>query len=90
MSIQQLPQLPPYIRLCEVIIQYADREETTIETYLDLDLSVEDQVFESFNPLSNDYPQILSFTWRDLETPPCPRNERGAYLPVRVGETSQC
>ena len=65
MSIQQLP---PYIRLCEVIIQYTDREVTTLETYLDLNLSVEDQVFKSFNPLSNDYPQIVRFKWRDLET----------------------
>ena len=78
MSIQQLPQLPPYIRLCEVIIQYTDREETIIETYLDLDLSVEDQVFEV---VKGSVSQILSFTWRDLETPPCRRNERGAYLP---------
>jgi hypothetical protein len=78
MSIQQLPQLPPYIRLCEVIIQYTDREETIIETYLDLDLSVEDQVFEV---VKGSVSQIRSFTWRDLETPPCRRNERGHYLP---------
>jgi hypothetical protein len=82
MSIQQLPQLPPYIKLCEVIIQYSDREET-VETYLDLDRSVEDQVFESFNPLSSDYPQILSFKWRDLATPPCPRNSMGHYTPTQ-------
>ena len=82
MPIQQLPQLPSYIRLCEVIIHYSDREEAVVETYLDLDRSVEDQVFESFNPLSSDYPQILSFKWRDLETDPCPRNSMGHYKPT--------
>ena len=51
-QLPQLPQLPSYIRLCEVIIHYSDREEAVVETYLDLDRSVEDQVFESFNPLS--------------------------------------
>jgi len=82
MSIQQLPQLPPYIKLCEVTIQYSDREEAVVETYLDLDRSVEDQVFESFNPLSLDYPQIINFKWRDLETDPCPRNSMGHYKPT--------
>jgi len=83
MPIQQLPQLPSYIRLCEVIIHFSDREEAVVETYLDLDRSVEDQVFESFNPLSLDCPQILSFKWRDLATPPCPRNSMGHYKPTQ-------
>ena len=81
-QLPQLPQLPSYIRLCEVIIHYSDREEAVVETYLDLDRSVEDQVFESFNPLSLDDPQIINFKWRDLETDPCPRNSMGHYKPT--------
>ena len=42
----------------------------------------EDQVFESFNPLSLDDPQIINFKWRDLETDPCPRNSMGHYKPT--------
>jgi len=56
--------------LCEITIQYTDGAKETVETYLDLDLSVEAQVHESFNPLSKDYPQILSFRWREINAPP--------------------
>ena len=69
MPIETLPQLPPYIRLCEIIIRYTDREQV-VEAFLDLDLSVEDQVFKLFNPLSSEHPQILSFEWRELGAPP--------------------
>jgi hypothetical protein len=77
-----LKQLSSYIRLCEVTIQYSDREEVVVEAYLDLDRSVEDQVFESFNQLSLDCPQIINFKWRDLEAAPCPRNSMGHYKPT--------
>ena len=69
MSIKALPQLPPYIRLCEITIKYTDRKQV-VEVFLDLDLSVEDQVFKLFNPSFNDHPQILDFRWRELGAPP--------------------
>jgi hypothetical protein len=63
------------IRLCTVTLKYADRNED-IEIYLDLNKSIEDQVFKSLNqhPYYNDYPlddndhhpDITSFTWSEV------------------------
>lgn len=53
----------PDIRECSVWIEYADGKEVDLEVWLDIDSSIEDQVYASFNPLDKSYPQIANFRW---------------------------
>ena len=54
------------VRACEVWIEYNDGSELTTDMFLDMDRSVEDQVYESFNSMTKDYPQITNFKWKEL------------------------
>ena len=56
------------VRACQVWIEYNDGSELTTDMFLDMDRSVEDQVYESFNPMTKDYPQITNFKWKELGT----------------------
>ena len=56
----------PDIRACEVWIEYNDGSELTTDMFLDMDRSVEDQVYESFNSMTKEYPQITNFKWKEL------------------------
>ena len=51
------------MRLCNVWIEYNNGEELNLEVWLDINVSIEDQIFMSFNPLDPDYPQIADFKW---------------------------
>ena len=51
------------IRLCSVWIKYTNGKEVDLEVWLDIDSSIEDQVYMSFNPLNQDFPQIANFRW---------------------------
>jgi len=53
----------PDIRLCSVWIKYTDGKEVDLEAWFDIDSSIEDQIYMSFNPLDPDYPQIADFKW---------------------------
>lgn len=53
----------PDIRLCSVWIKYTDGKEVDTEVWLDIDSSIEEQVYASFNPLDKTYPQIADFRW---------------------------
>ena len=53
----------PDIRLCSVWIKYTDGKEVDLEVWLDIDSSIEDQIYMSFNPLDSEYPQIADFRW---------------------------
>ncbi len=52
------------MRLCNVWIEYNNGEELNLEVWLDINGSIEDQIFKSFNPLDPDYPQITNFEWQ--------------------------
>ena len=54
------------VRACEVWIEYNDGSELTTDMFLDMDRLVEDQVYESFNSMTKDYPQITNFKWKEL------------------------
>ena len=54
------------VRACEVWIEYNDGSELTTDMFLDMDRSVEDQVYESFNSMTKEYPQITNFKWKEL------------------------
>lgn len=51
------------IRECSVWIKYTDGKEVNLKAWFDIDSSIEDQVYMSFNPLNPDYPQIADFKW---------------------------
>ena len=53
----------PDIRLCSVWIEYADGRQVNTEVWLDIDSSIEEQVYASFNPIDPEYPQIANFRW---------------------------
>ena len=53
----------PDIRLCSVWIKYTDGEEIDVKVWLDIDSSIEDQVYMSFNGNNPEYPQIANFRW---------------------------
>ena len=53
----------PDIRLCEVWIRYTNGIEDQFETWLDIDKSIEDQLYESFNAIDPECPQIDNFKW---------------------------
>ena len=53
----------PDIRLCSVWIEYADGRPVNTEVWLDIDSSIEEQVYASFNPIDPEYPQIANFRW---------------------------
>ena len=52
------------IQSCEVRIFYSDNTEITVDMFLDLRKSIKEQVYQSFNALSEDYPQIKYFDWK--------------------------
>ena len=53
----------PDIRLCSVWIEYTDSRQANTEVWLDIDSSIEEQVYASFNPIDPEYPQIANFRW---------------------------
>ena len=53
----------PDVRLCEVWIRYESGVEDQFETWLDIDASIEDQIYESFNAIDPETPQIVDFKW---------------------------
>ena len=53
----------PDIRECSVWIKYTDGKEVDLKVWFDIDSSIEDQIYMSFNPLDPDYPQIADFKW---------------------------
>lgn len=53
----------PDKRLCEVWIRYENGVEDQFETWLDIDSSIEDQIYESFNAIDPETPQIVDFKW---------------------------
>jgi len=53
------------IRACEVWVEYADGTTHTYDVFLDIDASIEDQVYQSFEwPAFNN--PITNFKWREL------------------------
>jgi len=53
----------PDMRLCEVWIRYESGVENRFETWLDIDSSIEDQIYASFNAIDPECPQIADFKW---------------------------
>ena len=53
----------PDVRLCEVWIRYENGVEDRFETWLDIDDSIEDQIYTSFNTIDPETPQIADFKW---------------------------
>ena len=53
----------PDIRECSLWVKYTDGKEVDLEVWLDIDSSIEEQVYASFNPLDKTYPQIADFRW---------------------------
>ena len=51
------------IRLCEVWIRYESGVEDQFETWLDIDMSIEDQIYKSFSAIDPETPQIVDFKW---------------------------
>ena len=62
----QVVHASPDIRSCEIWIEYDDGSEFTTDMFLDVDRSIEEQVYESFNPMTKEYPQIANFKWKEL------------------------
>jgi HD superfamily phosphohydrolase len=56
----------PDVRSCEIWLKYSDGSETIVDAFLNMDLSIEDQIYETFNPMTKDFPQIVNFTWKEL------------------------
>ena len=52
------------IRFCEVLLNYSDGENRLVEAYLDVsnDVSIKEQVYQHFDPLSYDYPKLIDYT----------------------------
>ncbi len=53
----------PDVRPCNVWIKYTDGKEVDLEVWFDIDSSIEEQVYTSFNPLDPKCPQIANFRW---------------------------
>lgn len=51
------------IRLCSVWIEYTDGTSLDTEAWFDIDDSIEEQVYSSFNPIDPECPQIANFRW---------------------------
>ena len=64
-----IEQFFPDIRSCEVWIEFVDGSEITVDMQLDMDLSIEDQIRDTFESpesrLSRDL-GIVNFKWKEL------------------------
>ena len=56
----------PDVRACEVWLEYEDGSEFTTDTFLNMDLSVEEQLRESFCPESVGGSKLVNFKWKEL------------------------
>ena len=66
-SISDAFQRKADIRLYEVELKYDDDSRYTVEMYLDINGSIRNQIYQSFNPLSKDYPQIVSYKLNQIK-----------------------
>ena len=55
------------IRLCKVWLRWEDGKEKNVVIWLDIDESIEDQIFKSFNPVEPTAPQLSDFKWREAQ-----------------------
>ena len=56
----------PDVRACEVWLEYEDGSEFTTDTFLNMDLSVEEQLRESFCPENVGGSKLVNFKWKEL------------------------
>ena len=54
------------VRACEVWVEYADGTTHTYDVFLDIDSSIEDQVYQSFECPAFNNP-ITNFKWQELD-----------------------
>ena len=52
------------IRLCEVWLRWENGVEQQFETWLDIDESIEDQIFDSFKAIDPATPRLEDFKWK--------------------------
>ncbi len=52
------------IRLCKVWLRWEDGKEKNVMIWLDIDESIEDQIFDSFNAIDPTAPQLEDFKWQ--------------------------
>tara|TARA_A100001515_G_scaffold100719_1_gene81534 strand:- start:7525 stop:7704 length:180 start_codon:yes stop_codon:yes gene_type:complete len=55
------------IRLCEVWLSYSDGQAGRVKVLLDIDECIETQVFDSFDMLTDDGPDLIDFKWKEVE-----------------------
>ena len=51
------------IRLCKVWLRWEDGKEKNVMIWLDIDESIEDQIFDSFNAIESTCPKLEDFKW---------------------------
>jgi hypothetical protein len=59
----------PDVRSCEVWLEYEDGSEFTVDTFLNMDLSIEEQIRETFetpNLEVEEGSKLVNFKWREL------------------------
>jgi hypothetical protein len=57
------------VRSCEVWLEYEDGSEHTADTFLNMDLSIEEQIRETFEAPSLEVEEgskLVNFTWKEL------------------------
>ena len=59
----------PDVRSCEVWLEYEDGSEHTVDTFLNMDLSIEEQIRETFeapNLEVEEGSKLINFKWKEL------------------------
>ena len=59
----------PDVRSCEVWLEYEDGSEHTVDTFLNMDLSIEEQIRVTFEAPSLEVEEgskLVNFTWKEL------------------------
>jgi len=59
----------PDVRSCEVWLEYEDGTEHTVDTFLNMDMSIEEQIretFESPNLEVEEGSKLVNFKWKEL------------------------
>ena len=59
----------PDVRSCEVWLEYEDGSEHTVDTFLNMDLSIEEQIRETFeapNLEVEEGSKLVNFKWKEL------------------------
>ena len=59
----------PDVRSCEVWLEYEDGSEHTVDTFLNMDLSIEEQIRETFEGPSlevEESSKLVNFKWKEI------------------------